>query len=111
MKDLEDMVEAKMASKDVQQEPKAWSNTISSLPRPPGLVCLKLVTQDASGLRFRRSTYGWKANLIRKPTQVSHIKISSESMGIVEKSQCPESARVLRHRLFVRWTMYRVWAH
>ena len=43
---------------------------ISSLPQPPGPVCLKLVTQDASGLHFRRSTYGWKANLIRKPNQV-----------------------------------------
>ena len=43
---------------------------ISSLSRPPGSVCLKRVTQDASGLRFRQSTYGWKANLIRKPIQV-----------------------------------------
>ena len=52
MKDLEDVVEVKMTSKDVQQEPEAWSNMISSLPRPSGPVCLKLVTQDASGLRF-----------------------------------------------------------
>ena len=61
---------------DVQQKPEAWSNKISSLPRPPGPVCLKLVTQDASRLHFRRSTYGWKANLIRKPIQVvSHQKL------------------------------------
>ena len=59
-----------MTSKDIQQEPEARSNMISSLPQPPGPVYLKLVTQDASGLRFRRSTYGWKANLIRKPIQV-----------------------------------------
>ena len=52
MKDLEDVVEAKMISKYVQQEPEARSNMISSLHRPPGQVCLKLVTQDASGLRF-----------------------------------------------------------
>ena len=51
-------------------EVEAQSNSSSSLPRPPGPVCLKLVTQDASGLRFRRSTYGWKDNLIRKPIQV-----------------------------------------
>ena len=51
MKDLEDMVEAK-TRKDVQQEPEARSNMISSLPQPLGPVCLKLVTQDASGLRF-----------------------------------------------------------
>ena len=52
MKDLEDVVEAKKTSKDVQQEPEARSNTISSLPRPPRPVCLKLVTQDASRLCF-----------------------------------------------------------
>ena len=51
-------------------EVEAQSNSSSSLPQNPGLVFLKLVTQDASGLRFRRSTYGWKANLIRKPIQV-----------------------------------------
>ena len=53
MKDLEDMVEAKMTSKDVQQEPEARSKMILSLPRLTGPVCLKLVTQDASGLRFQ----------------------------------------------------------
>ena len=44
MRDLEEEVEALMTSKDVQQKPEAWSNMISSLSRPPGLVCLKLVT-------------------------------------------------------------------
>ena len=52
MRDLEDVVDARMTSKDVQQKPEARSNMISSLPRPPGPVCLKLVTQDASGLLF-----------------------------------------------------------
>ena len=51
-------------------EVEAQSNSSSSLPRPLGPVCLKLVIQDASGLRFPRSTYGWKANLIMKPIQV-----------------------------------------
>ena len=51
-------------------EVEAQSNSSSSLPRSLGPVCLKLVTKDASGLCFRRSTYGWKANLIRKPIQV-----------------------------------------
>ena len=55
---------------------EAKSNSSSSPVRAPELVCLKLVTQDASGLGFRRSTYGWKANWIRKPTQlVSHQKV------------------------------------
>ena len=56
-------------------EVEAQSNSSSSLSRVSGPVCLKLVTQDASRLRFRRSTYGWKANFIRKPIQVvSHQK-------------------------------------
>ena len=42
MKDIEDMVEAMMTSKDVQQKPEARSNMILSLSRPPELVCLKL---------------------------------------------------------------------
>ena len=49
---------------------EAQSNSSPSLARALGLVCLKLVTQDTSGLRFRRSIYGCKANLIRKTIQV-----------------------------------------
>ena len=33
-------------------EVEVQSNLSSSLPRPPVPVCLKLVTQEASGLRF-----------------------------------------------------------
>ena len=102
MTDLEDVVEAKMTSKDVQQEPEAWSNTISSLPRPPGLVLLKLVTQDASELRFQRSTYGWKANLIRKSIQV----VSRQKLFGINKNCGHKSAsricQVLRYRLLDR---------
>ena len=55
----------------IQFESPRWRPKSSSSPsRPPGPVCLKLITQDAFGLHFRRSTYGWKANLIRKPIQV-----------------------------------------
>ena len=52
MRDLEEEVEAMMTSKDVQQKPEAQSNMILSLPRLPRPVFLKLVTQDASELRF-----------------------------------------------------------
>ena len=52
MRDLEEEVEVMMTSKDVQHEPEAQSNMILNLPRPSGPVCLKLVTQDASRLRF-----------------------------------------------------------
>ena len=49
---------------------EAQSSSSSSTVRAPGPVYLKLVTQDAFGLCFRRSIYGWKDNLIRKPIQV-----------------------------------------
>ena len=78
-----------MTSKDVQHEPEAQSNMISSLPRPLGLVCLKLITQDTSGLRFRRSTYGWKDNLIRKPIQVVlHQKLFRINRNCGHKLAC-----------------------
>ena len=47
MEDLEDVVEAKMTCKDVQQEPEARSNMISSLPR----------LQDQSALNWSRRTH------------------------------------------------------
>ena len=60
----------------IRFESPRWRPKSSSSPsRPPEPVCIKLVSQDTSGLHFRRSTYGWKANLIRKPIQVvSHQK-------------------------------------
>ena len=55
----------------IRFESPRWRPKSSSSPsRVPAPVCLKLVTQDAFRLRFRRSTYGWKVNLIRKPIQV-----------------------------------------
>ena len=41
----------------------------------------------------------------------SHLKIRSESMGIIETSGHPESVRVLLHRLLGRWPVYHVGAH
>ena len=69
-------------------EVEAQSNSSSSLPRPLGSVCLKLVTQDASGLRFRRSTYGWKANLIRNPIQV----VSRQKLFVINRNHRNKSA-------------------
>jgi hypothetical protein len=42
--------------------------------------------------------------------QQSHLKIPSESTGIIETSGRPESARVLRHHLLGRWPVYLVGA-
>ena len=65
---------------------EAQSNSNSSPARAPGPVCLKLVTQDASGLCFSRSTYGWKANLIRKTIQVVSCQKTFEINGNRETS-------------------------
>ena len=52
MRDLEDVVDTRMTSKDVHQKLEARSNMISSLPWPLGPVYLKLVTQDTSDSVF-----------------------------------------------------------
>jgi hypothetical protein len=100
MRNLEEEMEAKMTSKDVQNKPEARSNMNSSLPRPPGPVCLKLVTQDASGLRFRRSTYGWKYNFIRKPIDVVLRRKPFRINENHQNKQRTESIRVLRHHIW-----------
>src|SRR5438132_6382406 len=41
----------------------------------------------------------------------SHIKLPSESTGIVQTSGRPESVMVLRHHLLTRWALYRVGVH
>jgi hypothetical protein len=76
------------ASKDVQAKPEAQSNPSSSLPRPSGPVCNKTDAQDASELRFRWSTYGWKDNFIRKPIQV----VSHQNLFRINRNHQNKSA-------------------
>ena len=79
-------------SKLIRFESPRWRPKSSSSPsRPPGSVYLKLVTQDASGLCFRRSTYGWKANLIRKPIQVVSRQ---KTFGINENRRNKSASRI-----------------
>jgi hypothetical protein len=52
MRKLEEAMEAKMTSKDVQQKPKARSNMNLSLPWPLGPVWNKTGHTGTSGLRF-----------------------------------------------------------
>ena len=60
----------------IRFESPRWRPKSSSSPsRGPGPVYHKTDHTGASRLCFRRSTYGWKDNLIRKPIQVvSHQK-------------------------------------
>jgi hypothetical protein len=96
MRKLGEAIEAKMTSKDVQQKPEALSNINLSQPRPPGPVCHKTGHTGASGLRFRRSTYGWKDNLIRKPMKVvSHknpFRINRNRQNKLASRICPGAA-------------------
>jgi hypothetical protein len=52
------------------ESPRWRPKSSLSPPRNSGPVCIELVTQDAYGLCFRWSIYGWKAYLIRKLTRV-----------------------------------------
>ena len=92
-------------------EVEVQSNSSSSLPRPLGPVCLKLVTQDVSELCFRWSTYGWKANLIRKPIQmVPRQKL----LGIHRNCWNKSASRIClgaASPYLVQGAMYRIWAH
>jgi hypothetical protein len=45
IRNLEEEMEAKMTSKDVQHKPEAQPDMTLSLPQPLGLVYRKLVTQ------------------------------------------------------------------
>ena len=78
----------------IRFESPRWRPKSSSSPsRPTGLVCLKLVTQNASGLRFLRSTYGWKANLIRKATQV----VSRQNLFRINRNRRNKSVSRIYH--------------
>jgi hypothetical protein len=41
----------------------------------------------------------------------SHLKIHSESIGVIKISQSSDSDLVLRHRLLSRWAVFHVGAH
>ena len=57
--------------KFIRFESPRWRPKLSSRPSwVPGPVCHKTGHTGTSRLRFRQSTYGWKANSIRKSMQV-----------------------------------------
>jgi hypothetical protein len=58
------------SSKGVQAKLEAQSKSSSSSSRAPGAAGSKTDAQVAYGLCFRRSTYGWKDNWIRKSMEV-----------------------------------------
>jgi hypothetical protein len=57
---------------------------------------------------FGCSIYGANQSFIRLQRHQSHLKIPSESTGILETSGHPESVRVLHHHLLGCWPVYRV---
>ncbi|WVZ87856.1 hypothetical protein U9M48_034431, partial [Paspalum notatum var. saurae] len=66
-KGLDTSKESERNKEDVQVKLEAQSKSSSSLPRPAGPFDTKTETQDAYGLRFRRSTYAWKDKNISFP--------------------------------------------
>ena len=67
MKDLETSKESERNKEGVQVKLEAQSKSSSSLFRPAGPFDAKIGAQDAYGLRFGRTTYAWKANLVTFP--------------------------------------------
>jgi hypothetical protein len=49
---------------------EAHYNSSSSPTRGPGAVFGKTDAHATNGVRFRRSTYGWKVNFIELPIQL-----------------------------------------
>ena len=67
MKDVGTSNDAERDKEGVQVKLEAQSKSSSSMPRPAGPFDAKTGAQDAYGLRFRRTTYAWKANFITFP--------------------------------------------
>jgi hypothetical protein len=65
---MEEGLEAWRANKG--RPSQAHYNSSSSPTRSPGAVFGKIDAQATNGVRFRRSTYGWKVNFIELPIQL-----------------------------------------
>jgi hypothetical protein len=57
---LEKAKVSRKSSKGVHNKKKIKSDSAVIPSRVSGPVCTKMDTQDASGLRLRRTWYGWK---------------------------------------------------
>ena len=64
---MEKCLEEEKTSKGVEDKLEAQSNSASSLSRIPETVFTKTDAQDAYGLGFGRSLYGWIQNFIELP--------------------------------------------
>jgi hypothetical protein len=94
---VERSLELDKASKGRPRHLEAQYNSTLSPPRSSGAVCLRLDAQATYGVRFRRSTYGWKDIFIELPMAPAHDQMMPESMGLVESNGHLESVSVL-HR-------------
>jgi hypothetical protein len=82
------------------------SNSTSTPPRILELDFTKTDALATYGVRIGCSIYGWNQNFIELPMAPVPPQIPSESMGIIDTSACPDSVRVLCHRLLGRWPVY-----
>jgi hypothetical protein len=68
---VERSLESDEASKGRPRHLEAQYNSTSGPPPSLGAVCLRLDAQATYGVRFPRSTYGWKDNFIELPMESS----------------------------------------
>ncbi|WVZ97390.1 hypothetical protein U9M48_042932 [Paspalum notatum var. saurae] len=92
-KGLDTSKESERNKEDVQVKLEAQSKSSSSLPRPAGPFDTKTETQDAYGLRFRRSTYAWKDKNISFPmplvSGLLEFGVDGKSLWKVTDRICP----------------------
>jgi hypothetical protein len=98
---MEEGLEAWRSSEGARIKMEAQTKLSSSLPRSPGTVSTKMVTQVTYGPGFGCSWYVWKANVKTFPMVFVGGPNSSESLGIVRASWCSESVLALRRRILV----------
>jgi hypothetical protein len=67
---MDEGLEAWRANKGRPSHMEAHYNSSSSPTRGPRAVFGKTDAQATNGVRFRRSTYGWKVNFIELPIQL-----------------------------------------
>ena len=78
---IEEGLEVWRTSKGARVKMEVQTKSTSSLFWSSGVVCIKLDTQVAYGLRLRWSTYGWKDNFISKPMIVVPLQKSIRING------------------------------
>ena len=104
-------LEAWWTSKHSQTELEAQFKSSSSLLRSPGAARTKINAQAATESVLDALYMDGKIILRSFQWHWFEAQMHSESTGIVETSECPESVKLLQHHLLGCWPVYRVGVH